>query len=48
MDIAIIKLAYGAIWWSLSSRLRFLDDCAVGDSWATDGMMGGSISEDSY
>jgi hypothetical protein len=23
----------------LSSRLRFLDDCTVGDSWATDGMV---------
>lgn len=37
MDIAI-RLAYGGNWWSLSSRLRFLDDCAVGDSWATDGI----------
>ena len=37
MDIAI-RLAYGGNWRSLSSRLRFLDDCAVGDSWATDGM----------
>lgn len=36
-DIAV-RLAYGYIWWSLPSRLRFLDDCTVGDSWAIDGM----------
>lgn len=32
------RLAYRGIWWVLSSRLRFLDECTVGDSWATDGM----------
>jgi hypothetical protein len=32
------RLAYGGIWWVLSSRRRFLDDGTVGDSWATDGM----------
>jgi hypothetical protein len=36
-----MRLAYKGIWWVLSkwsSRLRFLDDCTAGDSWATDGM----------